>query len=216
MRTAWLIVAALLTGCSILPEAEALRVYQLPHGTATTSAPQAPDGPVLRINRPHATPLLDSTRIVVLPEPDQLSAYHGVRWSDRGSVLLRDRLVEDLGRSGHFRAVVSDDLPGQASLEMSGDLKAFQVEYRGGRPLAAIRMQATLLIGGSREVIASRAFVVERSMNGSSVEAAVEALGRGASALAEDLIRWLVEVSAISDRTARTARGLSGVQPVQE
>lgn len=216
MRLFWLVLPmALLAGCSILPKAEELRVYQLPQ--AATAAPAAPgNGPVLRVNRPHAAPLLDSNRIVVMPEADQLSAYQGVRWSDRGPLLLRDRLVEGLRHTGRFRAVLSDDLPGQAALELAGELHAFQIEYRDGRPLAVIRLQATLLRGGGREVLASRAFRVERDMNGSSVEAAVEALGRGGEALARDLAQWLERIPAAADRTARAADGLSGVQPSQE
>lgn len=191
-RTWLLLIPLLLAGCSILPEAEELQVFQLP----SVAAPQpvagtSGEGEVLRISRPRANPLLDSTRIIVMPRPDQLSAYQGVRWSDRAPVLLRDRLVERGRERGRFRAVISDDLPAPAALEMTGELKAFQIEYRDGRPRAVIRLQATLLRGGSRELLASRTFVVEQDVAGRSVEEAVAALGQASDALAEELLLWL-------------------------
>lgn len=191
-RTWLLLIPLLLAGCSILPEAEELQVFQLP----SVAAPQpvastSGEGEVLRISRPRANPLLDSTRIIVMPRADQLSAYQGVRWSDRAPVLLRDRLVERGRERGRFRAVISDDLPAPAALEMTGELKAFQVEYRDGRPRAVIRLQATLLRGGSRELLASRTFVVEQDVAGRSVEEAVAALGQASDALAEELLLWL-------------------------
>lgn len=192
MNRFWLVLLGLLAGCSILPEAEELRVYQLPGSSQVTDSPPArSDGAVLRINRPQASPLLDSTRIVVMPDADRLSAYQGVRWSDRPPVLLRDRLVERLRSSPRLKAVVSDDLPAQASLELAGELKAFQIEYRDGRPLAVIRLQATVLRAGNREVMGSRAFHLERETEGTSVEAAVNALGQTSDELARKLSAWL-------------------------
>ena len=192
MTRHWLLATLLLTGCSILPEAEALRVYQLPAlSQAGPEAATARGGEVLRINRPRASPLLDSTRIVVMPQADQLSAYQGVRWSDRAPVLLRDRLVAHLRNGARFKAVLNDDLTAQASLELAGELHGFQIEYRKGRPRAVIRLQATVLRAGNREVLASRAFLAEREMRDTSVDAAVEALGLASDQLAGDLNGWL-------------------------
>jgi cholesterol transport system auxiliary component len=195
MKVLGLLLLGLLAGCSILPEAQELRVYQLPGASLATGSPVArADGVVLRVNRPQASPLLDSTRIVVMPDADRLSAYQGVRWSDRPPVLLRDRLVEHLRHSARLKAVVSDDLPAQASLELAGELQAFQIEYRDGQPWAVIRLQATVLRGGNREVLASRAFAVERETQDASVEAAVAALGQASDELARDLSVWLDEM----------------------
>src|SRR5690606_38006582 len=65
MSRAWLLlIPLLLAGCSILPKAEELQVFQLP-GVASPPpvASGSGAGEVLRIGRPRASPLLDSTRI---------------------------------------------------------------------------------------------------------------------------------------------------------
>lgn len=192
MKMFWLLLLGLQAGCSILPQAQELRVYQLPGASLATTSPVArAEGPVLRVNRPLASPLLDSTRIVVMPDADQLSAYQGVRWSDRPPVLLRDRLVEHLRSGARLKAVVSDDLPAQAALELAGELQAFQIEYRNGNPVAVVRLQATVLRAGNREIMTSRAFAVERQAQAASVEAAVEALGLVSDELARELSAWL-------------------------
>lgn len=209
MNKLWLMLALLLAGCSILPKGEQLVVYQLPAPSLSASSAVAPaQGAVLRIDRPRASPLMESNRIVVMPRTDQLSAYQGVRWSNQAPLIVRDRLV-DFGRaSGRFRAVISDDVPAPATLEMASELKAFQIEYRNGQPVAVVRLQSTLLQGGSRAVLGSRTFAAEQAATGTSVEAAVAALGRASDVLASEVIVWLQRVEG--GQAMQEAQGLPG------
>jgi len=187
-----LLAALLLIGsmaaCSVLPKSQVLSIYRLPanslpsHDTSTDWA--------LRVNKPYSSQLLDSTRIAVLPPGDQISAYQGVRWSDRAPLLLRDRLIDAFLDDGRLKAVSSDESRLQADLELDGDLRAFHSEYQKGRPAARILFEARLVQSGSLRILASRRFEVSQAASDTSVPAVVNAFGQAGDQLAREVLEW--------------------------
>lgn len=188
-----LLLSGALAACSILPKSEALTIYRLP--ASALPAPSAgPRGDwALRVNKPYSNQLLDSTRIAVLPPGDQISAYQGVRWSDRAPLLLRDRLIDAFIDDGRIRAVSSDESRLYADLELDGDLRAFHSEYQEGHPVARILLEARLVQSGSLRILASRRFAVSQVASDSSVGAVVKAFGFACDQLARELLVWTLE-----------------------
>lgn len=177
-----------LSACSIWPESEVLSVYRLP----ASSLPAQPVSSewTLRVNTPYSNPLLDSTRISVIPPGDQVSTYQGVRWADRAPLLLRDRLVDAFLDDGRIKAVSSDASRLQADLELGGDLRAFHSEYRDGRPVAHIQLEARLVDSGSLRILASRRFEVSQPASDTAVASVVVAFGQASDQLARALVDW--------------------------
>ena len=195
MKRLRLVVAGLLltslSACTVLPKSQVLSIYRLPASSLpghTASADWA-----LRVNKPYSSQLLDSTRIAVLPPGDQISAYQGVRWSDRAPLLLRDRLVDAFLDDGRLKAVSSDDSRLQADLELDGDLRAFQSEYQNGRPAARILLEARLVESGSLRILASRRFEVSQVASDTSVPAVINAFGQAGDQLAREVLEWTVQ-----------------------
>ena len=188
-----LLLTGLLSACSILPAGEALNVYLLPSNlpVRATGAPQQDWS--LRVNRPQSSQLLDSPRIAVLPEGDLISAYQGARWSDRAPALLRDRLIGAFLDDGRIGGVSSDDSRLQADLELSSDLRAFQSEYRNGRPEVHILLDARLVQAGNQRILASRRFEVRQIAGDAAVESVVKTFGAANDQLSRQLIDWVVE-----------------------
>ena len=185
-----LLALAGLGGCSVLPAAVDLDVYSLPAEDLQAMAGK-PLNTILRVSQPVASPLLDSTRIVVVPEPHRVSVYQGVRWSDRVPALLRERLIEALRQRDLVAAVVSDETQAPVDLVLAGELLAFQSEYREGRPVARIRLQASLLQGDSRRILASRGFEMTQPARTDEVRAVVEAFGQAGDRLSREVLDWL-------------------------
>ena len=189
-----LLLGGLLSACSILPQSQPLDIYLLP---STGSMPAAQTGVVqwsLRVNRPQSTQMLDSTRIVVLPEGDLVSTYQGARWSGRAPLLLRDRMIDAFLADGRIAAVSSDDNRLQADLELSSDLRAFQSEYRGGAVQVHIQLDVRLVkANGSQRILASRRFEVRQVSADSSVASVVTAFGQASDQLSQQLTHWVVE-----------------------
>lgn len=190
-----LAVLSLLGACSILPKGEELAVYQLPATGAAPARGVEVDW-ALQINKPLASPLLDSTRIAVLPEGDRISAYQGVRWDDRGTLLLRDRLIDAFRADGRVGAVSSDDSRLATDLVLSGDLRAFQGEYRAGRVEVHILLEARLVQSGTRRMLASQRFDVREAAGGKTPAQVVTAFGLAADRLAAQVLDWTLAQDA--------------------
>ncbi|MCR4508163.1 ABC-type transport auxiliary lipoprotein family protein [Pseudomonas sp. 32.2.56] len=185
---ATLLLIGSLTACSVLPKSQVLSIYRLPASSLPSHNVSADWA--LRVNKPYSSQLLDSTRIAVLPPGDQISAYQGVRWSDRAPLLLRDRLIDAFLDDGRLKAVSSDDSRLQADLELDGDLRAFHSEYQDGRPAARILFEARLVESGSLRILASRRFEVSQTASDTSVPAVVNAFGQAGDQLARDVLEW--------------------------
>ncbi len=185
-------LAALSAACSILPQAESLTYYQLPATDLSAQAGSAAHkNLVIQVDRPHADRLLASSRITVLPQGNELSAYKGVRWSDDVPALLRNRLADALRDATQFRAVVLDSESVIADWELGGALSAFQVEYVQGAPRVRVQLDALLRDQRSGQLIQTRRFLVEQNVDGTAVPQVVEAFGAATDTLSQQVTQWL-------------------------
>ena len=217
---------ALLPACSVLPEAQPLDVYVLPvtgdasagavsaaRETARATAPAAPASATvpagssapaatgaqawsLRVVRPAAGVHLAGQRIVVMPEGNRVSVYQGAGWSDPAPVLVRERVLEAFRADGRVGALSSDERQLHADFELDSDLRAFQSEYRGGRPEAVLRLDARLVHTASRRIVASRSFEQRLASADPAVPAVVQAFGTAADRLSAEVVDWTVREAA--------------------
>lgn len=181
--------ALVLSACSILPEPEQLHVYRLPSTAPSASTQTTPSSMTLQVNRPSSSQILDSSRIVVLPDGNQISTYQGVRWSDRAPTMLRDRLIDRFINANSFAAVSSDDNHLQTDLQLVSSLRAFQSEYRNGAPQAQVQLDVQL-VNSQQQIIASRRFSASQAATDTSVEHVVEAFGGAVDSLSAQLLQW--------------------------
>ena len=197
-----LCAAVLLPACSVLPEAEPLDVYVLPvTGDASATAVPAAAGAQawsLRVVRPAAGVHLAGQRIVVMPEDNRVSVYQGAGWSDPAPVLVRDRVLEAFRADGRVGALSSDERQLHADFELDSDLRAFQSEYRGGRPEAVLRLVARLVHTASRRIVASRSFEQRQPSEDPAVPAVVQAFGTAADRLSAEVVEWTVREAAVA------------------
>lgn len=188
-RIAAPLLLALLAACSVLPKAETPSIYRLP---ATPLAHAQGDAVrwSLRINTPQAGRMIDSPRIVVLPAGDVVSVYQGARWSDSGPVLFRNRLVDAFRDDGRVGALSNDDAALQADMTLTGNLSAFQTEYRDGQPVVVIHYDAQLVRTNGMHIIAGRSFEVAEPVNGKAVPEVVAAFGRANDRITTQVVQW--------------------------
>ena len=185
-------LVSLLGACSILPEAESPDFYLLP----ATQQPVRGNTAVnwsLRVSAPTASLVLDSNRIAVVPQGNQLSSYQGARWSNRAPGLLRDRLLDAFTANGSIRALSSDEASLQADLDLTGELRAFQSEYQNGKPVIHIRYDARLVRTLGQRIVASRSFEVSQSVDGKQVPEVVSAFGKAADQLSAQVVEWTLQ-----------------------
>ncbi|HEX7370528.1 MAG TPA: ABC-type transport auxiliary lipoprotein family protein [Rhodanobacteraceae bacterium] len=185
-------VVALLAACSILPRNEAVQIWQPPEDNAAITASHARFS--LRIDTPNTSGLIGNDGIIVMPQPGQVSTYKGARWSEAPPTLVRQRLV-DAFMAAKLPAVTTDDDHFYADYTLSGDLRAFQSEYRSGAPVIVVRFDAQLRRGGSRKLIATHSFVVTQKPSGVDVPQIVDAFGAADDELARQVVAWTLQVA---------------------
>lgn len=184
--------ALAMTSCSILPPKESPDIYLLP-GAATVSTPATAAAPLawqLRVDTPEANSMIDGTGIVVLPQPRRITVYTNASWSEAAPVLLRQRLVDAFLATHRLSAVTNEDDHLASDFVLSGDLRAFQSEYRNGAPIVVVRYDAQLRRGDSRRVSAARSFEVTANPSGVGVPQVVDAFGQASDQLSAQVVAW--------------------------
>jgi len=201
-------LAALVAACSVLLPARTPDVYQLPmlrhlDDTSPVSTP-AGDAPItsavgtpapapmlLRIRAAATGAALAGNRIIVMPTPDTIEAYRGARWSDPAPTMVRARLVEAFANDDRFIAVADDDSTLRATLELDAQLRAFQTEYREGKPVVHVGLDLRLVDPSTHRVIATHRFDIEAVPAASDVGSIVRSFGYATDALSTRLAGWV-------------------------
>ncbi|PJI49324.1 MAG: ABC transporter [Pseudomonas sp.] len=196
-------LVSLLGACSILPEAESPDFYLLP-ATQQPTRSTAVVNWSLRVSAPTASLALDSNRIAVVPQGNQLSSYQGSRWANRAPGLLRDRLLDAFTANGSIRALSSDESSLQADLDLTGELRAFQSEYQNGKPVIHIRYDARLVRTLGLRIVASRTFEVSQPVEGKQVPEVVSAFGKAADQLSAQVVEWTLQQGKMQKLTPPT------------
>lgn len=186
-----LLLACLLSACSLLPTSEQVQIYRLP--TITSAHNQAETlNWSLRLMTPHTNQTLDSVRIAVIPEGNLITNYKGIRWSERAPVLLRDRLLDAFQTDGRLQTITSDTSTFNVDVELTSELSAFQSEYRNGKPEIRIILDMHLVNSQSQQVITSHRFDVRQSSKNSDTKSVVQAFGLACDSLSREVVDWTI------------------------
>lgn len=195
LRLGSLFLFAALAACSILPTGPVLQVYLLPSEPAPTFSGSATVDASLRIVQPNSNQFLNSSRIAVQPQGEEIAVYEGSRWSDPAPILLRNRLIQEFRADSRIRAISSDDDGLQADFELSGDLIAFQGVDRAGETEILIRFDARLVRVADRRIVASQSFEIRQPIDGHSADqppmnGIVQAFGLASDTLSAQMLNW--------------------------
>lgn len=196
-RTALPLVMFMLTlsGCSVLPKPNQVVTYQLPQLEVELTKPVASTNTgSLRVYAPQATRELASDRIVIVQVDGRLTAWKGIRWNDTVPNLFADRLVEAFLVDGRISNGSVDSHSSNADVELTGNLRAFQVEYGSdGTLFVALRADMRLESRVEGKVIKSRRFVVARPVHGKDEAQVVRTFGEASNLFAHQVVVWALD-----------------------
>lgn len=101
----------------------------------------------LAVSWPTATPGLDTNRIAVLREGNQLDYFYGARWGGSAPQVVQSFLVSLLQSQQGFKTVVAESARVDADYLLEVDVRDFQAEYTGNdaTPVVRITLVATLI-----------------------------------------------------------------------
>lgn len=179
-----------LSGCTLLPESEALVVYQFPQPApnATSHAGQ-PLSLSLRVDTPQAGYAYGGPRLMVQTADNQLMSYKGVRWSDPTPTLLREYLAQAFQRQSSLGSVTTDENSLHADVYLGSELRRFQV-VDANPPHILVDLHARLVSPDSRRVYVSNGFNIIQPIDSTRIQDVVEGYNQAVQQLAGQLIDW--------------------------
>ena len=145
-----------ITGCTgnlLESKVEAPQVYVLRNtaaGAASTAWPVQ-----LSIAISAVAPGLDTNRIAVLRNKNQLDYFYGARWGGTAPQVVQSFLVALLQSQQGYRNVVADPARVDADYILDVELRQFQAEYTGNSdsPVVQVELAATVFEVKSRNTV---------------------------------------------------------------
>jgi cholesterol transport system auxiliary component len=169
----------------------------------TEARPSDINGPVLLIGTPLAEPGYETTRMVYLKRPYELEQYAVNQWADQPARMFASLIVQALGRTGSWRAVV----PVPASIR--GDLRldsygfALQQEFMQDPSLVRVTVRAQLVDLKDSRIVGTRSFETVENAPSGDAYGGVLAANRAITALLDDMASWLRECVRRSTECSR-------------
>jgi len=188
-----LVVSASLSACvSILPDpAPAPSVYRL--ATSAAPAETQTDAEVIRVDRPSATQIFNTTDIVVTQDGQKLSAIAQAKWSEVTPVIIQDAMIDALAGSSQFIGLIpTSGARTQTRLHLS--VKNFEANFDDGpesAPLAVVEYRVTYARADDRSLLGT--YTVRKTMRAQSIHVSsiVAAIEGANDAAMQDIVAWL-------------------------
>lgn len=190
-----LATAALLAGCGVLnppkPEDAVVRYAPLHHVETDPAWPQVDWQ--LALTHPDVASSIDTLRIVVRPQGNELQVYKGVRWAQLPSGMVIDGVLQALEDSDRIEAVARQGSGIAADYRLVLDLRRFEAVYGSDpRPHADIEISAKLLHVGTQSIVASRIFSQAIAAGSPGVNDVVSAFETGLNRNSGDIAGWVL------------------------
>ena len=182
-----------LSACiSVLPDpAPAPSVYRL--ASSAQAADKASNAEIIRVDRPTATQIFNSSDIVVTQGGQKLSAIAQAKWSEATPVVIQEAMIDALESSPQFIGLVPTS-GAQTKTRLHLSVKNFEANFDQGpesAPLAIVQYRVTYARAEDRKLLGThnvRQTVRATSINVSSI---VDAIEKANDAAMTDIVTWL-------------------------
>jgi cholesterol transport system auxiliary component len=199
------LLALTAAGClSPRTESQPTHSYRLSLDPERTEAhPADINSPILLVSMPLAEPGHETTRMVYLKRPYELEHYAVNQWADQPARMFTSLLVQALGRTGSWRAVV----PVPASIR--GDFRldsygfAIQQEFMQDPSLVRVTVRAQLVDLKESRVMGTRLFETVENAPTEDAYGGVLAANRAMAVLLDNMASWLRECVRHSPECSR-------------
>ena len=183
-----LLSLALLSGCSSLfkgPPAAKIYTLNTPQVSLNTGA-RLPVS--LQVLLPQAAPGLDTERIALRKDDNQIDYYAGARWASGLNLLVQSLLVESFDNSHALTSVGNDTAAIKQDYSLLVEIRDFQMESDQSHQVAHVRLVAKLLQAGSQNVIMTRSYDEKIAAEENRMSAIMKAFDKAYQSTARKLV----------------------------
>jgi cholesterol transport system auxiliary component len=146
----------------------------------------------IRIDAPHSSEFLDSTRIAVRRSDNTLQVFEAARWSDSVPDMLQSTLSHTFNDSGKITAVVGLDNNTASDALLLLDIRQFEAVYQNSdrNASAVISVQAKIQSLKTNRVIASKSFQVSIPATSKKIPDVMNAFDNSLQQISQDILSW--------------------------
>lgn len=185
------LATSLLSGCAVLSGPASLDTFSLSSPSSTYRG-AVRSGLQLLVTEPTALKAYDGERIVIQPQPTEISYLSGAQWADRLPPLVQSKLIETLQKANKFRGVGKSGEGLAIDYQVQSEIRAFDVAIGAGNS-ANVEIYARLLNDRNGQVAASRTFTARVPMQASGNNAYANAIDAAFAQVAVDMTQWVID-----------------------
>ena len=137
-----------------------------------------------------ALQVLDTERIVVEPQPGQITYLGKAQWADRLPALFQARLIQSFENASRGRAVARPGDAVNADYTLLTDIRAFGLQTFGEGPEAVVEVSARIVSASSGRIVAAKVFTARAPAAGTSGPEATAALDAASDQVFVDIVTW--------------------------
>jgi cholesterol transport system auxiliary component len=169
----------------------------------------------LVIDEPVASRALDTDRIVVRPNPSEITYFADAKWTERAPRLVQSQLLHAFERSGKIVGVGREAMGLLADYELKCELGAFEISYAAGRalPVAHILLTAKLVRQPGAVIVASRTFNESQKVEGTNLPMSAAAFERALNMMLGEAVAWTLSVGETDSAAPTARRGQGATRP---
>ena len=184
-----LLIAVLVSGCSLLAGSETLDVYELraPGDLPSTDRPIAR---VVTVELPEATGTLDTDRILIRPDSLQAQYLPGVRWGEETPVMVQTLMLRSLQATGGLTYVGRRPLGSSGDFAIVSDIIDFQAETDGDRSWVRVTIEVRIVRERDAAITAGRTFSAEVQAESSATGDLIAAFDLASNDILDAFTRW--------------------------
>ena len=190
------VVSLVVSGCVTAKGTNPLHTYLLNPGQGAGSAPSSPNtheaNEILLLSAPHADPGFDTTRMVYLTRPYEISYYATNQWAETPARMIGTLLLRSLEKSSLWRVVVPipSFVPGDYRLDTQGLVLQQEFSQKPSQVRLGLRLQLVAL--HDQVVLGIRRFEVVENAPTDDAYGGVLAANRAVTTLLEQVTEWMV------------------------
>ncbi len=192
------VFVALLAVTSCLPKSVENTVYTIRTEGSDEASKTCKNQTDIQVTNPSNDPGLDTRRIAVLQDGQQINYYNGVRWAAPVADMVQGLLVGKLEKSGGFSSVSTDEDPANANLFLVSDIRDFYVEQ--GSNKVHVNIVAKLINAASRDVIATIPVSKVYAPKANNMEGIVKTFNSAANDAVSDIVAKAAKIQCNASR----------------
>ena len=141
-------------------------------------------------------PFLDTEKIIVKPNPQEIQYLAGARWADQAPNLLNRYFVLALENLDDILVIGSQDTTRLYSYRLSVDVRDFSANLTGGdAPVVRVEIMANLMKASPLQGIARKGFARQVPAASNTKAEIIAAYNSAVQDVAGDLRTWLAEMA---------------------